>query len=80
MKLNIDSAKSLNLAIIKDSGEKKKDFKFHDGKEDHRIFAKGFNVDISREEIDVIFGKIGTIVDVRLPETRQVSEWVWQTL
>ena len=57
---------------FKDSVEQKKDFKFNDGKEDHRVFAKGFKVQITREEIDKIFGEVGTIVDVRLPENRQV--------
>ena len=52
--------------------EQKKDFKFNDGKEDHRVFAKGFKINTTREEIDKIFGEVGTIVDVRLPETRQV--------
>ena len=50
-----------------------KDFKFNDGKEHCRVFCKGFKKDISRDEITKIFETIGTIVDIRLPETREVS-------
>ena len=64
--------KGVNESFFKDSVEQKKDFKFNDGKEDHRVFAKGFKINTTREEIDKIFGEVGTIVDVRLPETRQV--------
>ena len=64
--------KGVNKTFKKDSVEQKKDFKFNDGKEDHRVFAKGFRVNLTREEIEKIFGEVGTIVDVRLPENRQV--------
>ena len=50
-----------------------KDFKFNDGKEHCRVFCKGFKKDISREEIVKIFEPVGTIVDIRLPETREVN-------
>ena len=50
-----------------------KDFKFNDGKEHCRVFCKGFKKDISRDEIMKIFEPVGTIVDIRLPETREVS-------
>ena len=50
-----------------------KDFKFNDGKEHCRVFCKGFKKDISRDEIVKIFEPVGTIVDIRLPETREVS-------
>ena len=51
---------------------KNKDFKFNDGKEDHRVFVKGFPAEISKERIEEIFKDCGTIVDIRLPENRQV--------
>ena len=50
-----------------------KDFKFNDGKEHCRVFCKGFKKDISRDEIMKIFEPVGTIVDIRLPETREVK-------
>ena len=53
-----------------------KDFKFHDGKEDHRVFVKGFCADIGKEEITKIFEVCGTIVDIRLPENRQVNKFI----
>ena len=55
-----------------------KDFKFNDGKEHCRVFCKGFKKDISRDEIMKIFEPIGTIVDIRLPETREVSFLRWE--
>lgn len=48
----------------------KKDFKFNDGKEDHRVFVKHPNSSLTRDQIVEIFGKCGTVIDVRLPETR----------
>jgi len=57
--------------VDKDSVEKKKDFKFNDGKEHCRVFCKGFKKDISRDQIVKIFEPVGTIVDIRLPETRE---------
>jgi len=48
----------------------KKDFKFNDGKEDHRVFVK-HPKPLSIEEIRQVFEKCGTIIDTRLPETRE---------
>jgi hypothetical protein len=57
--------------VDKDSVENKKEFKFNDGKEHCRVFCKGFKKDISRDQIVKIFEPVGTIVDIRLPETRE---------
>lgn len=57
--------------VDKESHEKKKDFKFNDGKEDHRVFVKGFPLDIGEERVIEVFSKAGNVVDVRLPQTRE---------
>ena len=41
------------------------DFKFNDGKEDHRVFVKHPNIEITQEQIHEIFEKCGTIVGMR---------------
>lgn len=38
------------------------DFKFNDGKEDHRVFVKHPNTEITRDQINEIFEKCGSIV------------------
>jgi len=48
----------------------KRDFKFNDGKEDHRVFVK-HPKPLSIDEIRQVFEKCGTIIDTRLPETRE---------
>ena len=75
-KLNLYTNYDILLALEKVYFIKMKDFKFHDGKEDHRVFVKGFCADIGKEEITKIFEVCGTIVDIRLPENRQVNKFI----
>jgi RNA recognition motif-containing protein len=69
--MSMDDQHSSRHTQTKTLTNPKKDFKFNDGKEDHRVFVKGFPAEISKERIEEIFKDCGTIVDIRLPENRQ---------